>query len=430
MNKQIKILLAVLLSSLSVAIKAQDTGILDVVTLKDGNGVLKGIISELAPGTSITIIPSEALLKIEQKQIAEIMKKSIINVNDTSEIDILTLFNGTQLEGTITERAPGQWTVIRTGKTSPLTYPYTQISKTGKETVTPDIDIFKASGTIDILTLKNSSVVRGIIIEQEIGIAGGSVKIKTKDSGTFIYPLSEIKTVGREGNDTNINIFLQSAFIDVVQLKSGETFKGIIIKQTPGEDVEIETENDDTTSNNKFAYTNVAKLLKEINPKREFETPAIASTPVTEPEHIGDCLWLKDENTSIPLEKQTYMLGTRTPTLWLLDGNPVSDIQLPLYTDIKLLVRTNTNESPATEQVHIFKTELNRGVQKRSIDSTKYPFLTWSTQANENTPTLDYQYTKVGKQSFELTFRLNDPGEYAIYVTGSDKIISLFGTFE
>ena len=73
---------------------------------------------------------------------------------------------------------------------------------------------------------------------------------------------------------------------------------------------------------------------------------------------------------------------------------------------------------------------LNRGVQKRSIDSTRYPFLTWPTQANTNTPTLDYQYTKVGEQSFELTFRLNDPGEYAIYVTGSDKSFSLFGTVE
>ena len=172
MNKRTIIVLAGVLASLSLTLQAQDAGILDVITLKDGKGVLKGYINELIPGHNLTIMNREATLKIEQKQIAEVMKKSVIRGSETTEIDILTLVNGIQLEGTITERMPGVWTAIRTNTQTPLTYPYSEISKIGKETVNPEADIFKASGVLDVITLKNQSIVKGVIIEQVVGESG------------------------------------------------------------------------------------------------------------------------------------------------------------------------------------------------------------------------------------------------------------------
>lgn len=278
MYKRTAILMAGLIVAFSLPVKAQqDTGILDVITLNDDGGVLKGYISELAPGRSVTIVPKEATLKISWDKTEETSKK-----DDT---DVLTLKNGIRLEGKIVEQSPGKWTRIQTWTTAPLTYPYAEINKIGKETENADDNLFEACGILDVLTLKNSQVVKGVIIEQ---VVGESVKIKTIDKDVLIYPLRDITAVEREAYDPNKPLFFQSSYIDVVELKDGTTQRGIIVTQTPGEDFKLELQDDRPVP---MKYADVVKIYKEVNPWRGDKSTIVENEPadeINEPAAVAD----------------------------------------------------------------------------------------------------------------------------------------------
>lgn len=51
------------------------------------------------------------------------------------------------------------------------------------------------SNAIDIVTLKNGSVIRGIIIEQ---IPNKSIKVQTADGSIFVYAVGEVERINRE----------------------------------------------------------------------------------------------------------------------------------------------------------------------------------------------------------------------------------------
>lgn len=432
MYKRTAIVIAGLMTIFCLSVKAQQgAGILDIITLNDDNGVLKGYISELAPGHSVTIVPQKATLKIAWDKMTEASKK-----NDT---DVLTLKNGIRLEGKIVEQAPGKWTRIQTGETAPLTYPYAEISKIGKETENPNSDLFEACGILDVLTLKNNQVVKGVITEQ---LVGENVKIRTTDNEVFIYPLRDIIAVERDAYNPSKPLFFQSAHIDVVKLKDGTTLRGIIVTQTPGEDIKLEFKDEQPVS---MKYADVVKIFKEANPWRgdksafvevepDEETNDIATAEsdetnsiISEPGQTGDCFWLLEDQILIPLEKQSYTNGKRTPTLWLLDGGQKSGVILPLRKEIRLVVRTIDNRAPATDYIRIFKTDYNKGVKRRCINSTRYPFLSQTTAANTKPPLIAYEYNRIGNYSFEIIFRIETAGEYAVHVEGSNNVFSLFG---
>lgn len=55
---------------------------------------------------------------------------------------------------------------------------------------------------IDVLYLKNGSVVKGVIVEQ---IPGQSVKIKTQDGSEFVYEIQDVSKFTREESPTSMN---------------------------------------------------------------------------------------------------------------------------------------------------------------------------------------------------------------------------------
>ncbi len=265
MNRQSKNILAVLciLFATITGSIAQDN-VTDVVTLKYGRGIIKGFINEQIPGKEIRIIPSEAVLKINVSDLLHAaFKRTIQNEDVAIETDVVMLKDSTTVEGEILEQAPGKWILIRIAHDfTPRSYRYDEIEKMGKETTSEGINIFEAYGVVDVLETKNETI-KGIIIEQTLG---QSLKIKTLDNRIYVYDMADIVSSRKEAYDKSRDIFKQSAFLDVINLKDGSLIKGIITKQISNHDMQIET-----IGNSSFAVKmpDIVKLSKENNPYRE-----------------------------------------------------------------------------------------------------------------------------------------------------------------
>jgi hypothetical protein len=398
-----------------------EPAILDVVTLKNGNGVIKGLITEQVPGETVTINPTEAVIRIKYEDITGTVSKKTIKKDTVTMVIEVVPFRNAVVEGTIIEQSPGKWLTIETKNLSSQTYRYIEIERFGKELKKGEVDIFKAYGIFDVLYLKGGESVRGIIIDQS---PGKTVKVKTK-TGTVVYAVSDIVKTGKEALDNKRDIFKQSAFLDKVILRSNNSvIKGIITEQTPGQSLKIET-----VGSSSFVeqLSDVLKLGKEVNPYREELKKDTLIIKVKEPEYLGECLWIKSADSIKPVEKQNFVIGTRNKNLFLINGSDKSTTRFKIVQEISLRVKVNSNSVDPKNQIYIFKIDNDKGTKKRCIDSCQHLFL--SSQADRLKIPVYSQFsaTRIGNSSFDLKVKITDPGEYAIYVTGCEKSFSLFG---
>jgi len=397
--------------------------VVDILTLKNEKGVIKGFISEQVPGESVRIIPVEATLRIDIEDISgSVSKKSIKKDSITIEVDMVTLKNGTTIEGTIVEQSPNKWLSIKTNQLSPQTYQFDKIEKLGKETIKKEDNIFKCYGVIDVLRLRNGNMIKGIIIEQTLGV---SVKIKTLENKIEIYDVADIVSTSRESFDKNRDLFKQSAFLDIINLKNGSDIKGIIVQQIPNQDIKIET-----FGNSTFVQmmADVVKLSKEKNPYKEELKSDSAKTIIKEPEFIGDCFWVKNPDSTKIVEKKQFTWSNKAHSLICINGLAKSETRLPLNKEVIFLVKVTNYKVSPTDQIHIFKVDYEKRDNKRCIYTDKHTFLSKNAEISKKSSYIVFNYNKkVGEASFEIKFKISDPGEYAIHVDGCDKSFALFG---
>jgi hypothetical protein len=394
--------------------------VVDVVTLKNNSGVIKGFINEQIPGEIIKISPVEALLKLNYDTIIGISTKKKDPKDTTGiDLDIVTLKGGTTIEGTIIEQSPGKWISIKTKSIIPLTYRYDEIEKIGKETVDINTDIFKAYGVLDVITTKNGTEsIKGIITEQTIG---KTLKIKTIDRGTIVLDVADIQTIGKEAYDSKKDIFRQSAFLDVVYLKSGTSIKGIVVLQKPGQDIKIEAYGSSVFVEK---LSDISRFSKEINPYRVKDTVIIS---ILEPTYIGECYIIAEKDNIKVAEKQEFIKGARTQSVLLLNGSAKSTSRFIQNQEIALRVRVNNNNLNPAEQIHIFKIGIDKKTNKRYINTLEHLILSPIANRESKPSYLKFDAIKSGKNSFDIKFKVTEPGEYAIHVDGCNKSFSLFG---
>ena len=117
----------------------------------------------------------------------------------------------------------------------------------------------------DVVYLKNSSIVRGIIIEQ---IPNESLKIQTREDNVFVYKMDEVEKITKELSSQKGKFQIDSQKQineDVMHLKNGSVIKGIIIEQIPNVSIKIKTRED-----NIFVYKmdEVEKITKELSQQK------------------------------------------------------------------------------------------------------------------------------------------------------------------
>ena len=409
----IKVISAVIamFTILTCNIIAQDK-IYDIITLKDDMGVIKGFINEQLLGQSVSIIPSEATLKIENKDIArtninKYTKDSIVIV-----MDCITLQNGTVLEGAIVEKALNKWTKIHVTDLSSQTYKLDQVVKIGKGTSDSNVDIFIEYGVLDVLTLEDETVLKGVIIEQTYG---SSVKIKTIDKGVIVCDLTDIKNVMREAYDQSKDIFMQSAFMDVIHLKNGSSIKGIIIQQVPGKEISIET-----IGNSRFIqeYADVVKLTKEINPNKNDLQEKLLPV-ISEPETVG--LYLYEDN-KIGNQIKSYSFQVSKNNDYIsLENTPAKAVdKFTLNTDISFILKVNGNIDDIISTIKVMNVVNSNKRTKNIVPKSKDLIEDMFSNSKGD---ISCKTEKYGESSAKLTISASKIGEYAILYSNCNKIM-------
>lgn len=68
---------------------------------------------------------------------------------------------------------------------------------------------YSQSNSLDVVHLKNGSIIRGIIIEQ---VPNQSIKIQTRDGNIFVYKIEEVEKITKDLDSRNTGHYNNSAF--------------------------------------------------------------------------------------------------------------------------------------------------------------------------------------------------------------------------
>ena len=150
-----------------------------------------------------------------------------------------------------------------------------------------------AQSNIDVISLKNGSILKGIITEQ---IIGKSVKLETRDGNIFVFKIEEIEKITKESADWG------ESLIDVVHTTSGNVIKGSIVEQIIGESIKLETKDGNIFI---FKMEDVDKITRE---------PIVQQNVLNEKTPIGE-----KENVDQINEVKTQPNETSPPanSIWL-----------------------------------------------------------------------------------------------------------------
>ena len=132
-------------------------------------------------------------------------------------------------------------------------------------------------------------------------------------------------------------------------------------------------------------------------------------------------------DSTIPVEKQQFITGSRSHNLLLINGESKSTTRILQNQLITLRVKVRNNNLRPTDQIYIFKVDYDKGTKKRCIDSNKYLILNINANRELNPNYIKYTFVKVGATSFDISFSIQEAGEYVVYVDGCHKSFALFG---
>jgi hypothetical protein len=122
----------------------------------------------------------------------------------------------------------------------------------------------------DVVYLKNSSIIRGIIIEQ---IPNELLKIKTREENVFVYKMEEVEKITKELSQQKRNFQFSSQKQeneDVVYLKNGSIIRGIIVEQIPNVSIKIKTREENVFIYKMDEVEKITKELQQNQPQKQF----------------------------------------------------------------------------------------------------------------------------------------------------------------
>lgn len=391
----------------------------DIITLKEGKGIIKGFINEQVLGKTVTITPSEAILQIDVNDIqgGKPTKTQVKKDSITVELDVITLNSDrTSIEGNIVAESPGKWYKINTTKLSPQTYSYDVVEKIGKGVIDAKDNLFEEYGLLDVLELENNKVIRGIIVEQ---IFGEYLTIKdVNDNKDKVVDFNDIKLIKKEPYKQAVDIFKQSAFLDVVHKVKGGTTRGIIIRQIPGESVIVEFPSSGGNSD-PISYSDIEKISREINPFKE-KSDSVVKVVVNEPDSVG-VFFYKDNNINRQINAYTFQ-KTKKNGYVTLNDSPLKAIDIfKVNKELVLTVKVDGDVDDILPTIKVWDIVVNVDRQTKVIPTQNVDDYFSPTQSK-----VSVKAEKYGKSSIKVTITPRNTGEYAVTYKGCKKI-TVFG---
>jgi len=121
-----------------------------------------------------------------------------LQAQNTYYEDVVYLKNGTIVKGAIIEQIPNVSLKIQTREENIFVYKMDEVEKITKELLQQKGKTQLGSqkqANEDVVCLKNSSIIKGIIIEQ---IPNVSLKIQTREGNIFVYKMDEVEKITKE----------------------------------------------------------------------------------------------------------------------------------------------------------------------------------------------------------------------------------------
>lgn len=164
-----------------------------------------------------------------------------------------------------------------------------------------------------------------------------------------------------------------------------------------------------------------------------------AQETAPEPDFVGECFYLKNDGSTMKLEKSRTVARTKANAGIFIAGigkvKTEIHIETPKSTsrikgsNIKLIVKAVDNLSDPMSIISIFKFEEKKKYRRAEVASAG----TFSGSTGNDMDYIDFEAKKYGESSYLLSIENLKPGEYGIIVTNPNTkdekqiIVSCFG---
>ncbi len=150
---------------------------------------------------------------------------------------------------------------------------------------------------------------------------------------------------------------------------------------------------------------------------------------IDEPEYIGEALYVKNDGTSLPLEKQSvkikskanasmYIIGIGKVKSKMVIKGATSPVIIPSNEPVAFIVKSFDNKSDPLSIVSVVKFETTKKERKFQIAEVG----TFSGGSTGNEDFVAYQAKKFKDSSYKLSINNMEPGEYGILVSNPNAL--------
>lgn len=157
-----------------------------------------------------------------------------------------------------------------------------------------------------------------------------------------------------------------------------------------------------------------------------FCSMSVYSQTAVEPEFIGECLLLKPDQSTVLLEK--HMTQTRSSGVIITGfGSLKSKLQIEgccsttkvkSGDDIQFIVRAVDNNTDPMAIIKIFEFDANKKFRRAELASVN----SFGTTKTNKLHYLNFSAKKYGQNSYIITLKDKQPGEYGITVTNPNAL--------
>jgi hypothetical protein len=148
-----------------------------------------------------------------------------------------------------------------------------------------------------------------------------------------------------------------------------------------------------------------------------------------EPEYIGEALYVKNDGTAIPLEKQSVQIKSKASASMYIVGigkvkskmvikGPTSPVVVPSNEPVNFIVKSFDNKSDPLSIVSVVKFETSKKERKTEVASVG----TFSGGSTNNQQFVTYQAKKFKDSSYKLNIPQMEVGEYGIIVSNPNAL--------
>ncbi|MDM1353571.1 hypothetical protein [Myroides marinus] len=150
---------------------------------------------------------------------------------------------------------------------------------------------------------------------------------------------------------------------------------------------------------------------------------------IPEPEFVGECVYVKSDNTSVLLEKHLTQNRTVASTGLMMTGigkvrtqlqipGCCSNLSINKNSEIKLIIKSTENSTDPFSIIKVFKFEKKKKYRRAEVSSLS----NFGTTKSNNYINVSFVGKKYGESSYAIKLDAIEPGEYGIMILNPNAL--------